>query len=185
MGVKNKMSIIGRIIFLMLPSFFSTAAAMGPGMTITFDNVIPGIDLGVRSATTAAGDQFPTPGALSPARIPLKNGKTMSGTSDNRELPEWIEFSWKEWERGRKYTNEELSGIPVHLRRVSVRDRVPRDVVDEVISSKLAAEPGKLSDRYLELFFVWYPSETRFRWAMKNRRSDVLRSGGDALPMID
>lgn len=159
-----------------------TRTVSGPGMIVTFNNVTPHTTVFIRDARLPSGKEFASPGSLSPGREPLRTGKTMGGSSDNRELPEWIDFFWLEWEYDRRHTREELSALPLHQRRVNVRDRVPQDVVEEVIASKRAAKPGKLSEKHLEFYFIWYPGETRFRWALHGQKG-VLRSGGDQFPV--
>lgn len=185
--MKNRKSVFFRMVFVIFSSMFTakSIAADGPGMVVSFSNVVPGTTVSIYEAKTASGQPFARPGSLAPGRIPLKNMKTSGGSSDTRELPEWAEFSWWEWEYKRSYTKEELDRAPSYKRRVPIRDRVPQDVVDEVLASNQAAKKDAPPEKYLELIFVWYPGETRVRWALWSRHSGKLRSGGDEMPVID
>lgn len=161
-----------------------TATAAGPGMTVTFRNVTPGLTVAFDEAKTSSGKVFPDPGSLTPGRDPMRNGKTMSGVSDNGELPDWVEFAWREWKYGVSETREELAAAPAYRRRVYIRQMIPQDVVDEVIAANLARKRGTLAKKWLRVYLVWYPGETKVHWEVYGG-SQVLRSGGDELPVID
>ena len=157
----------------------ATPVSGGPGMTVTFRNVIKGKEILVRNAVSSSGNRFSNPGGLGPETDPLRGGATENAAPDGRALPEWIEFEWTEPIYRRDYTREQLLGLPVKKARVLVRDRVPPDVIDEVMESNRKREPHKLPEKSLQLYFIWYESGIKFRWELRKGCCDVLRAGGD------
>ena len=83
----------------------------------------------------------------------------------------------KAWHDGVKAMSKSL---PVHTERVPVRARVPQDVVDAVVASRGTFVEGKPADKSLWVYFIWYESGIKFRWAIA-QGSNKLRSGGDAI----
>ena len=161
----------------------ATSASTGPGMTVTFRNVIKGKSVDVIRAVSSSGNRFSNPGSLSPEISPLRGGATESAAPDGRTLPEWVEFEWREpgYPEDPKQTLEEYRALPHKSARVSVRDRVPPDVIDEVMESNRKREPHKLPEKSLELYFIWYESGIKFRWELRKGCCDVLRAGGDEI----
>ncbi|WP_139168626.1 MULTISPECIES: hypothetical protein [unclassified Duganella] len=181
---KNKISSVVKLFFTTFAGMLTAQAAMaaGPGMTLSYRNVIPGVTVSIKEAKTSSGEGLTSPGALAPSPDPMRHGKTLSG-SDNRDLPEWVEFSWREWVYGVDNTKAELAAMPMYQRRVYIRQRIPQDVVDEVIAANRVRKPGTLAEKWLQVYLVWYPGETRVYWELNNKASEVLRSGGDQLPV--
>lgn len=161
----------------------ATPASVGPGMTVTFRNVIKGKEILVRNAVSSSGNRFSNPGGLGPETDPLRGGATENAAPDGRALPEWVEFEWIEpvYSRVPAYRHDELHALPVKKARVLVRDRVPQDVVDEVMESNRRREPHKLPEKRLEVYFIWYESGIKFRWELEKGCCEVLRAGGDEI----
>ena len=167
----------------------------GAGMIVTFRNVINGKALLFDTAISANGIGFPNPGSLSPQADPQRGGATIGAAPDGRALPEWVEFSWKEWpypgspmpknQEAVKLWNEGVHAmsrsLPRKIGRVFVRNRVPQDIVTEVMESNRHRELGKTSEKKLWVYFIWYEHEIRFRWELAQGCCTVLRSGGDQL----
>lgn len=169
--------------------------ADGPGMIVTYNNVIKGTSIDLIEARTASGRGFPTAGSLGPDKNPMTGGKTMGAAPDGRTLPEWVEFDWKEWPypypEPPPFSDQEATkawsdgvkamskSLPVHTERVPVRARVPQDVVDAVVASKGTFVAGKPADKDLWVYFIWHESGIKFRWRMTQGKT--LRAGGDAV----
>lgn len=167
----------------------------GPGMIVTFNNVITGKEVDVRRAKTANGIPFVTPGSLGPDKIPhaLLGGATTGAAPDGRELPEWVEFEWKEWpypypakpsepvalQKWNDGVHAMSRSLPIKTARVAVRSRVPQDIVDEVVASNRSRELGKLPDKMLWVYFIWYETGIKFRWSLEQGCCRVRRTGGD------
>ena len=159
----------------------ATPAMNGPGMIVTFRNVINGKALLFDKAISANGTVFPNPGSLGPEKNSMQGGKTEGAAPDGRMLPEWIEFSWVEIEYHARYSRDQLLGMPVKKGRVQVRDRVPQDVVGEVIESNRRRERSKTPDKMLWVYFIWYENDIKFRWELKKDCCTILREGGDPI----
>lgn len=169
--------------------------AAGPGMIVTFNNVIKGKKVDVLQGRTSNGVPFVTPGSLGSSTNPnpMSGGKIMGAAPDGRELPEWVEFEWTEW----PYPSPPQPKDPIALQawndrvdflsrtlprqraRVAVRSRVPQDVVDEVLASNKRTAQNALPDKSLWVYFVWYETGIKFRWILKPGCCKVLREGGD------
>ena len=171
----------------------ATPATSGPGMIVTFRNAINGKALFFDKAITANGTGFSNPGSLSPGQSPSQGGATEGAVPDGRMLPDWVEFSWKEWpyprppmprdQEGAKIYSEEVRTIsralPRKTGRVIVRGRVPDAVVAEIVESNRHREKGKTPEKMLWVYFIWYENEIKFKWELKKDCCTVLRSGGD------
>jgi hypothetical protein len=169
----------------------------GPGMTVTFNNVIKGKKVDVLRAKTSNGVPFVTPGSLGSDRSPnpMTGGKTSGAAPDGRELPEWVEFEWTEWpypsppkptdpvalQAWNDRVDFLIRTLPLKRARVPVRSRVPQDVVDELLASNKRAAAGALPDERLWVYFVWYETGIKFRWSLERGCCKVLRAGGDDL----
>jgi len=159
-------------------------AGEGPGIVLHFTSLKEGVVIACKGGLLASGKRFPGPSALGRTKDWVTGGATEGAAPDGRQLPEWVEFEWKEYVAGKDYSPEELKALPVHVERVVIRDRVPQDVIDDVIRSKRATQPGKLPDKSLWLNFVWTDSGIKFHWRLESRKAApdyMLRSGGDVI----
>ena len=159
----------------------ATPVTKGPGMIVTFRNVIKGKLLLFDKAVSANGVAFPNPGGLSPQANPRHGGATEGSIPDGRTLPEWIQFTWRESNYNEDHTYEQLESMPRKSAQVAVRSRVPQDVVAEVIKSNHHRERGKTPEKMLWVYFVWYENEIKFRWELKKGCCTILSSGGDQI----
>lgn len=166
-------------------------------MTVTFSGAIKGKSIDLLNAITSNKQPFPNPGVFGPTLNPMVGGKTMGAAPDGRDLPEWVEFTWKEWpypdagppmptEAAALHAwNEEVKAmsraLPIKTARVPVKSRVPQDVVDEVLTSNRRAAPGTLPDEMLWVYFIWYETGIKFRWSLEQGCCNVRKSGGDDL----
>lgn len=180
----------------------ATHPIVGPGMTVTFNSVSKGKSISITHAVSASGAQFPDPGGLSPDNRPIMNGKimasggkTMGAAPDGRELPEWVEFSWKEtpypypeppsapeayaaWSEG---IRKRYQLLPFKTERVTVRERVPQSVINELMEANRQTKSGKLPEKMLWIYFVWTDSGIKFRWELHERDHETKQMGGDEI----
>ena len=175
----NRRSLVIFAAFLAGLCACATPSHQGPGMTVTFNNGLKGKSILFDRAVTASGMRFPDPGFLAPDTNPLRGGKTMGAAPDSRELPEQVEFTWRETKYQGDYTYEQLKALPRKTARVTVRSRIPQDVVDEVMESNLKRQPHKLAEKSLWVYFIWYESGIKFRWELRKNCCGILRAGGD------
>ena len=159
-------------------------AGKGPGMVLHFASLKEGVVVVCMGGRLPSGKRFPGPGGLSRTKDWLTGGKTERAAPDGRQLPEWVEFEWTEYASDKDDSVKELGPLPVHVERVVIRERVPQDVIEEVIRSKLATPPGALPDKSLWLDFVWTDDGIKFHWRLESVKAApeyILRSGGDVL----
>ena len=180
----------------------ATTVIEGPGMTATFNNTIKGKAISVESAVTSNGTRFPNPGGLSPDSQPIFNGKimlprgaTMGAAPDGRQLPEWVEFEWKEtlhpyseppsvpeaYAAWSDAIRKHYQSLPIKTERVAVRERIPQSVIDEVMESNRQRKTGKVSEKMLWVYFIWYERGIKFRWELQKGCCDVIQAGGDEI----
>lgn len=184
----------------------SFGAKDGPGMTLAYGSVIDGRSISVKSATLPDGSRFTHTSGVSGGRP--KSGQTwrnvpkavMAASGDHRGLPEWVEFVWQEPSYpGLRYQDfpsreafdqaydEKYARLPVKTQRLEIKSKIPQSVVAEVIASKKAAQPGKVSDKTLWIYIFWTPDGIKMRWAIKDQKAGaggfgpVVKEGGDDL----
>lgn len=175
-------------------------------MTLVYGSVIDGRSISVKSATLPDGVRFTHTGSVSGGRP--KSGQTwrnvpkavMAASGDHRGLPEWVEFVWQEppypglepedfpdRNAFRAAVFKRFADLPVKSQRLEIKSRIPQSVVAEVIASKNAAQPGKVSDKTLWIYIFWTPDGIKMRWAMKDQKAGagafgpVVKEGGDDL----
>ena len=172
----------------------------GPGMIVTYSSLKNGVGIYIKSARLPSGQAFPHAGSVGGRGWPFPNGnpwwntgKTMGAAPDGRQLPEWVEFEWIEsvYPEDPAQSLEQFRALPHHTQRVLVRDRIPKEVVDEVIASKLRAPPNRLPDRSLWVYFAWTNEGIKMRWSLESYTKNentryggttrLLRSGGDTV----
>jgi hypothetical protein len=160
-------------------------------MIVTYTSRIRGKYISIEEASLPDGKPFPHGGAIGRPRAETgpwwNSGKTMGAAPDGRQLPDWVEFSWAEpvYPEDRKQTLEQYRALPRKTQRVMVRERVPQEVVEEVIRSRRNAPNGKLPDTMLYIYFVWTDEGVKFHWRLRGTNSrggaDWRRSGGDEI----
>lgn len=166
----------------------------GPGMIVTYTSLINGRSISAKSVTLPDGMNLGNPGSIGGIRSKnWRSGSTLGASGDHRGLPEWVDFEWQEPPypglHPENFANRESFGmavdklfksLPVKTQRVQVRDRVPLDVVQEVIEARNKTPGGKLPDKLLWVYFVWTDNGIKFHWSLKgDTQIAPLREGGD------
>jgi hypothetical protein len=173
-------------------------------MTITYTSAIKDIDINIKSARLPDGTPFPDAGSLSggskPNDNPLIGGATMGAAPDGRELPEYVDFVWREspkslpdptpmdpfspahkdWE---KTMMDEFYSSPLKQQRILIRSRVPVEVISAVLKANLHTPKGQLDDASFRLYFVWTEYGIKLRWEIWHRNGMQYDSdqGGDEI----
>lgn len=137
----------------------------GPGMTLVYGSLIKARSISVKSATLPDGAAFTHTGSVTGG--PPKGGQSwrtvpkavMAASGDYRALPEWVEFVWSEppYPEDPRMSLAEYRALPKKTQRLEIKSRIPQSVVAEVIASKKAAQPGKVSDKTLWIYIFWTP----------------------------
>ena len=202
----RRLTLAGLAILACLAGFVKTSSPTGPGMTIKYSNAIKGMDINIKSSRLWDGSAFPNPGGLSGAIIPndnpLSGGATMGGAPDGRDLPEYVDFEWREslrsppdptpmdpfsqahkdWE---KKMMADFYSQPIKKQRVFIRDRVPAEVVTAVIEANRHTPKDQLTPASIEIFFIWTDYGIKLRWQIWHRPPSEIQyyshQGGDEI----
>lgn len=177
---------LGVIVLLCgLTGLFAAAPTKGPGMTVTYNSTIIDTDVSIESARLADGAPFPHGGGIAgPTKLsdnPLSGGKTMGAVPDDRHLPDYIDFEWREspkpppdptpkdpfsqahkdWENAMM---AEFYTHPIKKQRVFVRSRVPEQLVDIVLKENRHSVKGHGAQASIEIFLIWTDRGIKLRW---------------------
>ena len=154
----------------------------GSGFVMTLSCHRPEIDdLKILRSATPDGLQFMSPLRLSCYRSddPFDPASTLSYSSDNRVLPEWIDFTWVPYEKGKKYSDAEYRALlkqPGVTERVYVRQQIPQSVVDKVREARRHQDPSKLPERNLHVYFIWTVEGIKLTWTEEKTEYDSINS---------
>ena len=172
-----------RAALLLLLNGCAMRPPQGPGMTVHFGNGIPGKALIIRDAQTSTGQRFANPGSLAPSRDPYHGGKVMGAAPDGRSLPDWVAFTWfrTDYPDSIAQTREELSAPTVETEKVAVRDRIPQDVIDNIVRSNKLRGSANAPDLGLWVYFVWFDTGIKLSWTVKDGCCTVVSSGGEPI----
>lgn len=181
------------------------SATEGPGMTVTFNSAIKDTDVTIKTVRLPNGTALPgggLGGKGKPNQNPLNGGGTMGAAPDGRQLPEYIDFEWREspvpppdptpmdgasqahndWS---KKMMAEFYTHPMKSQRVPIRSRVPAEVIDAVIEANHHSVSGQVSDASIEVYFIWTEYGIKFRWHIWHtpafNRQYYSDEGGDEL----
>lgn len=193
---------MNRRTFLMFASLVScfpgcaTPQSQGPGMIVTFTSLIDGRVIDIEGARLPNGKAFNGVGlSIHGSRRSnwRASGATEGAVPDSRELPEWVEFTWRErsypslepknfasQEEYSKALAEKFRNSPMKVERIFVCSRIPQDVVGEAIEAKRRRQPHELPDKMLYVYFIWTETGVKFRWEL-GRGGVTLREGGDEI----
>lgn len=173
-------------------------------MTVTYTNTIKDVDVNIKSALLANRTDFPHAGALSgasgPNDNPLSGGATMGAAPDGRNLPEYVDFEWREsptsppdptptdpfsqahkdWETKMM---AEFYSHPIKKQRVFIRSRIPANVVSAVVEANRHTPKGELDEASVQVWFIWTDYGIKLRWAIWHRLGAQYYShqGGDEI----
>lgn len=171
------------LIALMLCGCATHSPQRGISLGLTYNNYRTGVKVVIKQAITDSGNSVAHAGVLSESTNPL-SGATLTSTIPQRELPEWIEFTWTEFDPSThdvRFTREQLLAMPVKKARVTIRGRVPQDVMDEVRNSPLDPTSSNLRLKSLQYYLHWTIDGVKLRWRVYQRCCTVLHEGGDTI----
>jgi len=167
--------------------------------TITDKNftVDPGRAI-TRYPALANGHHFSGSPSFAYTEKPLSGGGMVVTYEQEEQLPEWVDFDWRLFplsvprrsdESDEEYETRARSifaMLPVKNERVAVRSRIPKDVQDEIAAAARNAQPNKVSDSIIFIYFIWTDSGIKFHWRLlrilPDGRHVYSREGGDELP---
>lgn len=194
------------LIACLVGGFIALFPPAGPGMTVTYSNAIKGMDINIKSARLSNGSAFPDAGSLSGASIPNENplsgDATMGGAPDGRDLPEYVDFEWRESPRSppdptpmdplsqahkdwEKNMMDDFYSQPIKKQRVVIRNRVPAEVVNAVTGANRHSPSDQLTPASIEIFFIWTDNGIKLRWQIWHRPPSGIQyyshHGGDEI----
>jgi hypothetical protein len=164
------------------------------------------MDVNIKSARLSDGSAFPNAGGLSGASAlngnPLAGGATMGGAPDGRDLPEYVDFEWRESPRSspdptpmdassqahkdwEKKMMDDFYSRPIKKQRVFIRSRIPAEVVNAVIEADRHTPRHQLTPASIDVFFIWTDYGIKLRWQIWHRPSSGVQyyshQGGDEI----
>lgn len=160
-------------------------------MTVTYTSAIKNTRIYIESARLPNGTAFPDAGSFGggsePNENPLEGDATMGAAPDGRQLPEYIDFKWrenpypgppdptpndpfsqatKEW---RDKSLADLLARPIKFQRVFIRNRVPAEVVSAAVEANRHTPSGELDEASIEVYFIWTDYGIKLRWELWHR----------------
>jgi hypothetical protein len=202
--MNNKRWAVAGLALLACLAGFIAAPPAGPGMTVTYNSAIKDTDVDIKSARLPDGTAFAHGGSIGgasrPNENPLVGGATMGGAPDGRDLPEYVDFEWRESPRSppdptptdpftqahKDWETKMMADFyshPIKKQRVFIRSRVPADVVSAAVEANRHTRKGQLNEASIEVYFVWTDYGIKLRWAIWHRPGVQYYShqGGDEI----
>lgn len=176
---------LGLVLLACLTGLIAAAPAVGPGMTVTYNSAINDMEVTIENARLPDGGAFPHGGGIGgksrPNENPLNGGKTMGAAPDGRQLPEYIDFEWREsaleppdptpkdpfsqaHEDWKTKMMAEFYSHPIKKQRVYIRSRVPAELVNKVIEQNRHSVKGHGAQASIEIFLIWTDYGIKLRW---------------------
>jgi hypothetical protein len=176
-------------------------------MTVLYDSAIKDTRIYIESARLPDGTAFIDPGAFGgmskPNANPLVGEAEMGAAPDGRDLPEYIDFKWRQeplpeppdptpqdessdahkaWEaKGLA----DLHALPIRSQRVFIRNRIPAEVVRAAVEANRHTPKGELDEASIKLSFIWTDYGIKLRWTLWHRLPSELQyyshHGGDEI----
>lgn len=164
----------------------------GPGMWVFYRVPIPDTRIFITVAHLPNGEEFHTIVSFASMKVAYAGRNLQKDT----ELPEWIEFEWQEIRKSSievdtvnpyEDLDEKIIALqkatPVKKQRVFIRNRIPKDVANEVMESNKIRLIDKPSEKSLRIELVWTESGIKLHWKLWHIPIDgpqsFLREGGD------
>ncbi|MDP3670958.1 MAG: hypothetical protein Q8R69_14860 [Telluria sp.] len=181
---------LGLVLLACLTGLIAAAPAVGPGMTVTYNSAIKDMEVTIENARLPDGGAFPHGGGIGgksrPNENPLNGGKTMGAAPDGRQLPEYIDFEWREsaleppdptpmdpFSQARKDWETKMMAEfythPIKKQRVFIRSRVPVELVNKVIEANRHTVKGHVTEASIGVYFIWTDYGIKLRWQIWHR----------------
>jgi hypothetical protein len=201
----RRIALAGLAMFGCLTGILAYYRPTGPGMTVLYDSAIRDTRVYIVSERLPDGSVSTAPlvfgGMNKPNKNPLVGEVEMGAAPDGRELPEYIDFRWREeslpeppdptpkdkssaahkaWEaKGLA----DLHALPIKAQRVFIRNRVPAELVRAAIEANRHTPKGQLDEASIKISFIWTDYGIKLRWAIWHRLPSEIQyyshQGGD------
>jgi hypothetical protein len=186
----KRFAVAGLALLTSLAAFFAGSQPTGPGMTVTYNSAIRDMEVDIKGARLPDGTAFPHGGSIggssTPNDNPLAGGATMGGAPDGRDLPEYVDFEWRESPRSppdptpmdassqahmdwNKKMMDDFYSRPIKKQRVFIRSRIPAEVVNAAIEANRRTPRNQLTPASIEVFFIWTDYGIKLRWQIWHR----------------
>jgi hypothetical protein len=180
----RRLVLSGLVLLACLTGLIAAAPSKGPGMTVTFNSAIKDMDVSIKNARLPDGTSLPgggLGGKSRPNENPLNGGATMGAAPDGRQLPDYIDFEWREspvappdptpmdpFSQARKDWETKMMAEfythPIKKQRVFIRSRVPAELVNKVIEANRHAVKGHGAEASIGIYFIWTDYGIKLRW---------------------
>lgn len=182
----RRLILAGLVLIGCVTAILAAPRAVGPGMTLTFNSAIKDTRIYIENARLPNGGAFPHSGTVGggggPSSNPLKGGATMSAAPDGRQLPEYVDFEWREnpypgppdptpmdpfSEANKEWREKSLADLlaqPIKSQRVFIRNRVPSELLNKVIEANRHSVKGHGAEASIGIYFIWTDYGIKLRW---------------------
>ncbi len=180
----------------------STAGATEhPQVEVTYIGAVIDGAIIVNEARQSDGQEYPHELGFGNGASSFNHVDIADTARHDGQLPEWVEFKWQETsypalragagdasERYEHAMPKQRLALPYKTQRVQVRERVPRELVKQIIDEHQKIAPYQTADTTLALFFLWTEAGIKFHWQLRQGKLGsirvVLREGGDATDVM-
>lgn len=201
---KKQLTGVGLVLFVCIMAIIAASTSAGPGLTVTYNSTIKHARIYIEDARLPIGAAFPNAGSFGGGDAsndsPLSDGATMGGAPDGRDLPDYVDFKWREnpypdptpnsplsqatkvWEARSLAT---LIAQPIRSQRVFIRSRIPADVVNAAIEANRHTPKNGLPPASIRIYFIWTDYGIKLRWQIWHSPPSEIQyysdQGGDEI----
>lgn len=204
---RRHLVLVGVAMFAGLVGMLATARPAGPGMTLSFNSDMTDTCVHIDSARLPDGTAFSVPAVVDGMgkgnENPLVGMSVMGAAPDGRELPEYVDFKWREeplpqpadplpddptsaaHQAWLAKWMAQMKALPIRSQRVFIRNRIPADAVRAAIEANRHTPRGHLDEASIRLTFIWTNHGIKLRWNVWHRLPSEFQydsdEGGDEI----
>jgi hypothetical protein len=163
---------------------------------VAFENIVPDATISILRVVPSSDLSFPRAGPFPQSYTPGERVASSNGQLGSWAIPESVRFEWKEWpsafpaepgdsqglESVRSYVDEVRRKVQRKYAEITVRGRIPNEIITEALQDDQIAEPGKPVEPNLKLFFIFTQSGLRLRWEQWHGKC-IKNFGGDEIDL--
>jgi hypothetical protein len=206
--MNHKYLVVAGIVMLAgLTGILAISPSAGPGMTLSYNSAIKDTEIWIDSARLPNGRAFSVPAVVDGMgkgnENPLVEMSVMGAAPDGRDLPEYVDFKWREeflpqptdsapddptseaHQAWRTKWMAQHKALPIRSQRVFIRNRIPAGTVRTVIEANHHTSRGQLNEASIWISFIWTGQGIKLRWHVWHRLPSGIQydshEGGDEI----